>query len=144
MAIELSTEIRALLAGPNLATLASIRPDGSPAAHPVWIGLSADDHLLICTGETTPKVRNVQHDPRVALSVTALENPYEECMIRGTVIVVRNDNELVDMDPISMVYLGTPFPYRGGPRVTIEIEPTWAEYRKLPFDPRPPAPVATA
>src|SRR5438045_485896 len=110
----LTPAIRALLTGPNTAHLSSILPDGSPASHPAWIGLDADDHVLICTGRTTPKVRNVEHDPRVALSVISYDNPYEEAMLRGTVVMVRNDDDLVDMDAISYVYTGQPFPSRGG------------------------------
>jgi hypothetical protein len=78
-------------------------------------------------------VRNVEHDPRVALSIVAADNPYEEAMLRGTVVEVRDDDDLFDMDPISIVYTGKPFPFRQPGRVTLRIEPTWAEYRKLPF-----------
>jgi PPOX class probable F420-dependent enzyme len=131
-------EVRELLAGPNIAHLASIRPDGTPASHPVWVGLDGD-HLLICTGRTTPKVRNVEHNPHVALSVTAADNPYAEAMLRGTVIEVRPDRELLDMDPISIVYTGKPFPFRGPDRVTIVIEPDWARFGRLPFEPVPDA-----
>jgi len=137
---ELRPEVRALLAGPHTAHLASIRPDGSPASHPVWVGLDADGrHILVATGRKTGKVRNVEHDPRVALSVVAFDNPYEEAMIRGTAIEVRNDNDLRDMDPIAMVYTGEEFPFRSGPRVTIVIEPNWADYRLLPFAPPSPS-----
>ncbi len=129
-------EVRALLAGPNFAHLASIRPDGSPASHPVWVGLEGE-HILICTGLRTPKVRNVEHDPRVALSVTAVDNPYEEAMLRGTVIEVRADRDVVDMDAISQIYTGKPFPSRGPDRVTIVIQPTWARYASLPFEHHP-------
>ena len=132
MPIELSAEIRALVEGPNIAHLASIRPDGGPASHPVWVGFDGV-HVLVCTGRTTPKVRNVEHDPRVSLSILAADNPYEEAMIRGTVIEVRNDDELLDMDAISLVYTGKPFPFRQPGRVTIVIEPTWADHRILPF-----------
>lgn len=129
----LSPAIRALLEGPNTAHLSSIRPDGSPASHPVWVGLDADDHVFLCTGRATAKVRNVEHDPRVALSVISYDNPYEEAMLRGVVIAVRNDDELVDMDVLSHLYTGRPFPSRSSDRVTIVIEPTWARHGDLPF-----------
>jgi PPOX class probable F420-dependent enzyme len=142
---ELRPEIRELLAGPHTAHLASIRPDGSPMSHPVWVGLDDDGrHLLIGTGRKTGKVRNVEHDPRVSLSIVALDNPYEEAMIRGTVIEVRNDDELIDMDRIARVYTGEDFPFRSGPRVTIVIEPNWADFRILPFEPPSMTPGAGA
>jgi PPOX class probable F420-dependent enzyme len=133
----LSPAIRALLAGPNTAHLSSIRPDGSPASHPVWVGLDADDHVVICTGRGTAKVRNVEHDPRVALSIVAHDDPYEEAMLHGTVIAVRNDDDLADMDALSYVYTGRPFPSRGGDRVTIVIELTSARHAVLPFSHTP-------
>ena len=133
----LEPQIRTLLEGPNTAHLSSIRPDGAPASHPVWIGLDDDGHILVCTGRAAAKVRNVEHDPRVALSVVNHDDPYEEAMLRGTVVAVRNDDELADMDPISMVYTGAPFPFRTPPRVTIVIQPTWARYGKLPFEHTP-------
>ena len=111
-----------------------MRPDGSAASHPVWIGFDSE-HILICTGRDVAKVRNVEHDPRVTVSVVNHANPYEEAMIRGTVVEVRNDNDLVDMDPISIVYTGRPFPFRQPPRVTIVIQPTRVDYRVLPFEP---------
>ena len=134
MAIEIRPEVLGLLEGPNVAHLASLRPDGTAASHPVWIGFDSE-HILVCTGRDTAKVRNVEHDPRVTISVVNHANPYEEAIIRGTVVEVRNDNDLADMDQISTVYTGKPFPFRSPPRVTIVIQPTKVDYRVLPFEP---------
>src|SRR3954469_9301184 len=67
MSATLTPEARALLAGPRPAPPAPIRPDGTPASHPVWVGLDGD-RLLVSTGRSRPKTRNVEHDPHVALS----------------------------------------------------------------------------
>jgi PPOX class probable F420-dependent enzyme len=131
--VEITPAVRALLKGPNVAHLASVRRDGSAASHPVWIGFDGE-HVLVCTGPNTAKARNVMHDPRVAVSLVNRSNPYEEVMIRGTVIEVRSDDDLVDMDPISIVYTGKPFPSRQPPRVTIVIEPTKVDHHVLPFE----------
>jgi PPOX class probable F420-dependent enzyme len=133
MTIDITPEVRTLLLGPNIAHLASIRRDGSPASHPVWIGFDGT-HLLVCTGPGSAKARNVEHDPRVALSIVNQTNPYEEAMIRGTVVEVRSDNDLADMDPISYVYTGKPFPSRQPPRITIVIEPNAIHHHVLPFE----------
>jgi hypothetical protein len=98
----------------------------------VWTGLEGD-HVLVCTGRDRPKVRNVEHDPRVGLSVIKHDNPYETLMARGVVVEVRSDAQLVDMDAISRVYTGAPFPGRDPERVTIVIELTWVQHRVLPF-----------
>jgi PPOX class probable F420-dependent enzyme len=136
----LAPEVRALLVGPNTAHLATIRPDGAPMSHPVWVGLDDEDRILVCTGRTSPKTRNAEHDPRVALSVLSVDDPYTEAMVRGVVVEVRNDDDMADMDRLSHVYTGRPFPSRGPGRVTIVIAPTWARYAKLPFEHTPAAP----
>ena len=99
----------------------------------MWIGFDGE-HILVCTGRLTAKVRNVEHDPRVTVSVVDAANPYEEAIVRGTVVEVRGDNDLVDMDPISVVYTGKPFPFRDPPRVTIVIQPVKVDHRVLPFE----------
>jgi PPOX class probable F420-dependent enzyme len=137
MSATLTPEARALLQGPNTAHLATIRADGTPASYPVWVGLDDQDRILISTGRSRAKARNVARDPHVALSVLAHDNPYEELMVRGTVVEVRDDPDLADMHPMSLVYTGKPFPYTSGEQVTIVIRPDWARYGKLPFQPIP-------
>jgi PPOX class probable F420-dependent enzyme len=138
MPATLTPEARALLSGPNTAHLASIRPDGTPVSHPVWVGLEGD-RIIFSTGRSRPKTRNVEHNPHVALSLVAHDNPYEELMVRGTVVEVRADPDLTDMHPISHVYTGKPFPFNSGEQVTIVIQPDWVYHHKLPFEPVPPA-----
>jgi hypothetical protein len=65
MAIPLSSEIRALLDGPNCAHLATLLADGSPQSVPVWVSREGD-RILICTGEGSLKAKNIRRDPRVA------------------------------------------------------------------------------
>jgi PPOX class probable F420-dependent enzyme len=138
MSAPLSAEARALLAGPNTAHLATVRRDGTPAVHPVWVGLDGD-HVLVSTGRTTAKARNVAHQPAVAVSVLNQIDPYEELMLRGRVVDVRDDPDLADMHPISYVYTGKPFPFNSGRQVTLVIEPDWVLHHHLPFAHTPPA-----
>jgi PPOX class probable F420-dependent enzyme len=76
MSISLSEEIKRLLDGPNFAHLATLMPDGSPQSVPVWVGREGD-RIIICTGETSLKARNMRRDPRVALSIVDFENPVQ-------------------------------------------------------------------
>jgi PPOX class probable F420-dependent enzyme len=139
MTVDLSPEARSLLEGPNVAHLATMRSDGSPVVHPVWVGLEGD-RVLVSTGATAPKARNAERDPRVALSLVAQDDPYAELMVRGTVVEVRADPDLADMHPIAHVYTGRPFPFNSGHQVTLVIEPSWVHYHKLPFEHTPPPP----
>jgi len=137
MPITLSPEAKHLIDRPNFAHLATLMPDGSPNATPVWIGRDGDQ-IVICTGENSLKGKNTRRDPRVALSIVDFTNPYEEVQIRGRVIERRPDPDLKIMDPISHKYTGKPFPFRNPEaRVALIIEVGKERYTKLPFEHTP-------
>jgi PPOX class probable F420-dependent enzyme len=138
MAISLSPEVNQLIDRPNFAHLATLMPDGSPQAVPVWIGREGD-HGVICTGENSLKAKNTRRDPRVALSIVDFANPYEEVQIRGRISERRPDSDLKTMDPISHKYTGKPFPFRTPEgRVALIVEVEKVRYTKLPFEHTPP------
>ncbi len=127
MAAVLSPEARRLLDGRNVAHLATLMPDGAPKVEPVWVGREGD-LVLVTTDVKSIKAKNLQHDPRVALSVTG-PNPYHQLLIRGELIEVRPDDELVAMDALAQKYLGQPFPRRRwSGRVVLVLRPTLARY----------------
>jgi PPOX class probable F420-dependent enzyme len=137
---SLSSEIRRLLDRPNFAHLATLMPDGAPLSTPVWVGRDGD-RILVCTGEGSLKARNTGRDPRVALSIVDLADPYMEVQLRGRVVERRPDPDLRVMDPISHKYTGQPFPFRNPEgRVALVIEIEKARYLKLPFEHTPPKP----
>ena len=102
----------------------------------VWAGVE-DDHLLICTSDTTWKAKDMSRDPRVALSVTDLANPYRMAAVQGRVVEVRPDEDCRYMDPISVKYTGVPFPSRGPWRVCFVIAIEKAGQRTLGFTHNP-------
>ena len=110
----LSDGARRMLDGRCFAHLATLQADGSPKVEPVWIGREGD-RLLIATDRRTRKARNMERDARVALSITAPWNPYEQLLIRGRVVEVRPDPDLSGLDVLSRKYLGRPFPRRDWP-----------------------------
>lgn len=130
--IPLPTGVRALFDAPNYAHLSTLRADGSPRNHVVWVALEAD-HILICTSAATWKARDMRRDPRVALSVVDRENPYRMAAIQGRVIEERSDEQCRFMDPISIRYTGAPFPYRGSDRVCFVVAAESAGERVLNF-----------
>jgi PPOX class probable F420-dependent enzyme len=71
--------------------LATVRPDGTPQANPMWF--SWDGKFLRFTNTTTrQKYRNVTAEPRIAMSVNDPDKPYRYLEVRGTV-------ERIDPDP---------------------------------------------
>jgi PPOX class probable F420-dependent enzyme len=134
----LSSDIQHLLDRPNFAHLATLMPDGSPQSAPVWVGREGD-RILVCTGEGSLKAKNTRRDPRIALSIVDMRDPYMEVQLRGRVVERRPDPDLTLMDPISQKYTGKSFPFRNPEgRVALVIEVEKARYAKLPFEHTPP------
>jgi PPOX class probable F420-dependent enzyme len=125
---RLDADARRLLDGANYGHLATLMADGWPKVDPVWVGRE-DDLVLVTTDAKSIKAINVARDARVALSVTAFDNPYEQVLLRGRVVELRDDPDLVAMDQLSQKYLGGSFPRRRwSQRVVIVIAPTVARY----------------
>ncbi|MEO6317854.1 MAG: PPOX class F420-dependent oxidoreductase [Acidimicrobiales bacterium] len=61
---------RAVLDGPNLAHVVTIDPDGAPQVSCVWVRLDGDEVVFASLGPFR-KLRNLERDPRVAVSVEA-------------------------------------------------------------------------
>jgi len=82
MSRSLTPEVLRLLEGANFGHLATLMPDGEPKVDPVWVGHDGV-HVLVATDGKSIKTRNAEHDPRVALSVTRFDDPYEQVLVRG-------------------------------------------------------------
>jgi len=133
----LSPEVKQLLDRPNFAHFATLMPDGSPNATPVWVGHEGD-RVVICTSDSSLKAKNTKRDPRVALSVVDFTNPYEEVQIRGHVVERRPEPDLKTLDGYSHRYTGKPFPFRNPEQIVLIIEVDKVRYAKLPFQHTPP------
>src|SRR5215467_7336800 len=88
--IRFPPEVRELFDAPNYVHLSTLRADGSPRNHVVWVGLEGD-YILVCTSDATWKAKDMRRDPRVALSVTDMGNPDRRGTIQGRVVEVRPD-----------------------------------------------------
>jgi PPOX class probable F420-dependent enzyme len=133
MPARLSPEVIRLLDGRNFAHFATIMPDGSPHSVPVWIGREGD-RLFVTTDENSVKGRNTQHNPRVAISLIDLNDPYTEAQIRGRVVERRQDSDFKYIDAVSEKYVGKPWPYREDVPVALMIEADHVHYSKQPFE----------
>ncbi|MEV4066720.1 PPOX class F420-dependent oxidoreductase [Nonomuraea dietziae] len=120
----LSTDVRALFEGPNYAHVATVGPDGSPHSVPLWVGVEGD-RIGFLTGPGSRKARNLARDPRVALSITAHDNPFTMATVRGTVELLDGEAAWEIIDRISRKYTGQPYP-RGEERVVFLVEPSHA------------------
>ena len=66
----LNDEAKAALRAGRLGHLTTVNPDGSPQASIVWIGVEGDEIVIGHLGQGR-KVRNLEADPRVVLTVEA-------------------------------------------------------------------------
>ncbi|GAA3091192.1 PPOX class F420-dependent enzyme [Streptosporangium carneum] len=118
----LDPDVRRVLDGASIAHLASVLPDGAPHSVPVWIGTDGD-HVVILTGPHSRKARNLRRDPRVAISLTPADNPFQPVIVRGRVVEwVEGDAAWEIVDRISTKYIGGPYS-RDEERVVALIEP---------------------
>lgn len=125
MAVEISGKARELLEAPNFCHLATLNPDGSPQVTPVWIDVE-DNMIVFNTAEGRVKPRNIRSEPRIGLSITNQENPYEFVSIRGRVIEEAHEGAKEHINKLTKKYLGQdeyPFAQPGEVRVMFKIEP---------------------
>jgi PPOX class probable F420-dependent enzyme len=66
--ISLGPEARALLESSALVHMVTLNPDGSPQVSIVWAGLDGDE-IVSAHMHRGLKVRNVDRDPRLSLSI---------------------------------------------------------------------------
>jgi PPOX class probable F420-dependent enzyme len=116
---------RDLLEKPVIAHLATARPDGALQSNPVWFEWDGE-HIKISQTKARQKMRNVESDPHVALSVTDPDNPYRYLEVRGGVDRIEDDRGNEFIDGLSERYMGQrPYPNHqpGDERVIVYIRP---------------------
>jgi len=118
----LDADVRRVLDGTPIAHLATVLPDGSPHTVPLWVD-TRGEQVVFLTGPGSRKARNLRRDPRVALSLTAADNPFEPIVIRGRVVEwLEGDEAWEVVDRIAAKYIGGPYP-RDEERVVAVVEP---------------------
>ena len=121
----LSDRDRRILEAPNFASLATTMPDGSPHTSTIWIELDGDD-VVFNTAEGRVKTANIERDPRVGISVFDQRDPYEQVVIRGTVVAITREGADGHIDRLAKKYLGVDdYPWRdpGEQRVIVRVRP---------------------
>jgi len=121
MTLDLTLDLREVLDGTPIAHVATVLPDGAPHCVPVWIA-THKEYVVILTGPGSQKARNLRRDPRVAISLTPPENPFQPITLRGQVVDwLDGEQGWAVIDTIAHKYLGAPYA-RGQERVVALIE----------------------
>jgi PPOX class probable F420-dependent enzyme len=121
-------DVRAVLDGTPVAHLATVLPDGAPHSVPLWIGTHGE-RIVFFTGPGSRKARNLERDPRVAISVVPADDPGRPVIVRGRVVErVDGDAGWALVDEVAAKYTGGGTYPRADERIAFLVEP---EHQKV-------------
>ncbi|HKH22543.1 MAG TPA: PPOX class F420-dependent oxidoreductase [Solirubrobacterales bacterium] len=105
---ELHPEARRLIESDRLAHMVTLNPDGSPQVTCVWVGMDGDE-IVTAHLPRNQKVRNVERDPRVAISIEgegiSEVGLREYLVVRGTARI-QEGGAPETLQRLARVYLG--------------------------------------
>lgn len=105
----LKPAVRNAVESTSIAHLATVLPDGSPHSIPLWVS-TLGEKIIFLTGPDSRKARNLRNDPRVALSLAPVDNPFEPVIVRGRVVEwIDGDAGWQLVDQIAQKYIGQPY-----------------------------------
>ena len=104
MGIELPGELKTVIDAKSYAHLTTVDPDGAPHASAMWI-MRDGDRIVFNTAEGRRKWRNMQRDPRVAVSISPFDEPYKNWSIQGRVVEMRTSDGVAVIDQLAQKYL---------------------------------------
>lgn len=116
---------RDIILGKNFGHLSTLMPDGSPQSTPVWVDLEGD-LVVVNTVDGRQKARNLDREPRVAISVADAANPYRYIQVRGRVAEKTYDGADAHIDKLAKKYMDADtYPFRNDAerRVIYKIRP---------------------
>lgn len=89
-----------------MAILATVYPSGGPQAFPVWYEYDGES-FTICTVADTAKVRNILHNPKVALCITDTTRQVKSLTVLGQAEVLTDEGQAQELHrKLSTRYLG--------------------------------------
>ena len=78
-----SQEFAEFLRRPLVASLTTVRADGTPQVTPIWY--ESDGETFFCIfGRNSVKARNIRRDSRVSLCIATHDEPYQYVIVDGT------------------------------------------------------------
>jgi PPOX class probable F420-dependent enzyme len=124
----LPDEVVEFLKEPHAAVISTVRSDGAPYSAATWYDWD-DGRILVNMDFERLRLSHMRRDPRVAVTVLDIGDWYRAVTVLGTVVEIRDDDGLVDIDRLSVRYRGAPYSNRERKRVTALIEPErWHEH----------------
>ncbi len=116
----LPQKIEEFLRRPNPAVIATVRHDGGPSSVATWYDWE-EGRILVSMDSSRRRLRHLRADPRVSLTVLDPKTG-SHVSVRGRVVSLCDDEDLEEIDRLSVRYVGLPFEERHRPRVSAWIE----------------------
>ena len=104
VAVGLTDAVRAFLAQPFIATIASLDEDGAPRQAAVWYGLDDDGRILLNSRAGRRWCENLERDGRVSIAVIDPEDGYRWIGLVGEVEEVVTDVERSRDDIVALAH----------------------------------------
>lgn len=123
--VALPAGLLGLLRGAATCYLATTMPDGSPQLTQTWVDTDGE-HVVINTVRGYQKLRNIERDLRVALTVSDPANPSRYHEVRGHVTRATTQGGAEHIEALARRYTGGPYAWWGGrdqQRVVLTITP---------------------
>ena len=115
-----------LLQSAALAHIATIGVKGEPQSSPLWFGWDGEFLRFAQLVGADRKRRNLERDPRIAISIADPENIYRYVEVRGTVERIEPDVNNAFIDSMAQKYQGKETYTEGKPEdeyVVIVVRP---------------------
>jgi len=126
--VPVPPEVDAFLARPNPAVVATVSPGGAPHTAATWYDWE-DERVLLNMDESRLRLRYMRENPAVALTVLGADNWYAQVTLLGRIVSFEDDQDLADIDRLSIRYGGRPFHDRDARRVSAWMEPErWSSW----------------
>jgi PPOX class probable F420-dependent enzyme len=97
----LPDEVVEFLKKPHAAVISTVRSDGAPYSAATWYDWD-DGRILVNMDFERLRLSHIRRDPRVAITVLDIGDWYRAVTVLGTVVEIRDDDGLVDIDRLSV------------------------------------------
>jgi len=110
-----------LLKAPNPAVMATVRGDGSPQTVATWYDIEPDRTILLNLDAERVRLAQMRRRPDVAMTVLDEHTWYRHVSLRLRVIAITEDDDMREIDRLSVRYLGVPYQKRDQNRVNVRL-----------------------
>jgi PPOX class probable F420-dependent enzyme len=123
--MPLNEHVVRLAKGKNMATVATLMPDGQPQALLTWVDTDGE-HVLVNTEPQRQRSKNVARDPRITVLIQNSDNPFDWAEVRGHVAdIVTGEAAREHIDELARKYTGKDYAAPIGPqgRIILKVAP---------------------